>query len=227
MNIDKIVKIQKWYRGNILRLKRLPQIQNHLQLCMYNKIVKIQKVFRGYIIRQNLIIKSQNQDKKWRKTQKWYIDGKRNECEIYQRCLIEKITKEKCIKTNYRINMITHEMKIERQPMKRTDGFEWTEDFDGSIKYKTNDFYFNLKFICDNGGAQTRSLREVYHFIINQIENNSKNTYFVNILDGDTSYKHMDKFNYLLNKNEYIEKNKNIFIGDMYNFQKWWRIISK
>lgn len=40
MNIDKIVKIQKWYRGNILRLKRLPQIlyyiQKHLQLCMYN-----------------------------------------------------------------------------------------------------------------------------------------------------------------------------------------------
>ena len=40
MNNDKIVKIQKWYRGNILRLKRLPQIlyyiQKHLQLCMYN-----------------------------------------------------------------------------------------------------------------------------------------------------------------------------------------------
>lgn len=45
MNTDKIVKIQKWYRGIILRLKRLPQIQNHLQLCMYNKIVKQKRVY--------------------------------------------------------------------------------------------------------------------------------------------------------------------------------------
>lgn len=39
-DIFAIIKIQKWYRGTIFRLKRLPQIlyyiQNHLQLCMYN-----------------------------------------------------------------------------------------------------------------------------------------------------------------------------------------------
>ena len=37
---DNVIKIQKWYRGNICRLKRLPQIlyyiQKYLQLCMYH-----------------------------------------------------------------------------------------------------------------------------------------------------------------------------------------------
>jgi hypothetical protein len=38
--IVSVIKIQKWYRGNVYRLKRLPQIlyyiQRYLQLCLYN-----------------------------------------------------------------------------------------------------------------------------------------------------------------------------------------------
>ena len=32
----------------------------------------------------------------------------------------------------------------------------------------------------------------------------------------------MRKFNYLLNKPEYSEIKKNVFIGDMYDFQIFW-----
>ena len=75
--------------------------------------------------------------------------------------------------------------------------------------------------MCDNGGAQTRTLREVYHFIKCQfnylIKYNNTNIKFINILDGDTCYKNMDKFNYLLNKNKAY--NKYIFIGSLYDFQ--------
>ena len=87
-----------------------------------------------------------------------------------------------------------------------------------------NIYYFNLKFICDNGGAQTRTLREVYHFIKYQINYllkfNSNNIYFINILNGDTCYKNMNKFNYLLSKEENKNIIKYLFIGSLYDFQK-------
>jgi len=65
-----------------------------------------------------------------------------------------------------------------------------------------------LKFICDNGGAQIRTLREVYHFIKYQlkylIKFNTNNIYFINILDGDICYNNMNKFNFLIKKKENI-----------------------
>lgn len=108
--------------------------------------------------------------------------------------------------------------------MKNNDGFEWTENFDGKITNKNNIWYFNLKFICDTGGAQTRSLREVYHFIRYRLEYlftfNTNNIYFINILDGNTCHHNMSKFLYLLNKQKYSKINKYIFIGDIYDFQE-------
>ncbi len=41
------------------------------------------------------------------------------------------------------------------------------KNFDGKIIKNNNIYYFNLKFICDTGGSQTRTLREIY--IINTI----------------------------------------------------------
>ena len=82
--------------------------------------------------------------------------------------------------------------------------------------------YFNLKFICDNGGAQTRTLREVYHFIKSQMEFLIKKKqifHFINILDGDTSFKNMDKFHYLKSNKKYKDIIKYIFIGDLHQFQ--------
>ena len=43
------------------------------------------------IIPRRTLISSEFQTKDWRKSQKWYIDGRRNECEIYQKKEIEKI----------------------------------------------------------------------------------------------------------------------------------------
>jgi hypothetical protein len=201
-------------------------------------IIIIQKYIRKYLIIKNILIPSSYyQTKNWRKNRKWYINGKKNECEIYQRNLVSIITKLNCNKTTERINMDLIEIIDNKNPMKEENGFEWTEDFDGKIITNNNILYINFKFICDEGGAQTRSLREVYHFIKYQIkyliknkcnnENNENllNLYFINILDGDTSWKHKDKFNYLLNKfndNTYINIKKYIFIGSMYEFQKYW-----
>lgn len=93
------------------------------------------------------IFRSSIQTKIWRRNMDWYINGKHNECEIYQRDLIEKITEKKCNKTNIRINMITKELAEKKCPMKGIDGYEWSEDFDGLI-FKNSINCFNLKFIC-------------------------------------------------------------------------------
>ena len=104
------------------------------------------------------------------------------------------------------------------------DGYEWSENFDGKILKNNNVCYFNLKFVCDSGGAQTRTLREVYHFIRYQMEYlvkfNTTNTYFINILDGDTSHNNMNKFKFLITKEKYKQVVKYIFIGSLYEFQK-------
>ena len=184
-----------------------------------HKIIKIQKCFRFYSIRKNILIPSS-----YYQTKDWRINGKHNECEIYQRGLIEKIIKKKLDKTYDRINMDTCEIISNKCPMKNDDGFEWTEDFDGKI-INNNIFYFNLKFICDIGGSQTRTLCNVYNFIKYQIyyllKFRKDKIYFINILDGDTCYNNMNKFKYLLNK--YPNINKYIFIGSLYDFQKYYQ----
>jgi hypothetical protein len=198
------------------KIVKIPEIDDE-------NVIKIQKIIRGYLLRKRILIPSSlYQTKNWRKARKWYKDGKRNECEIYQRDLIERITKCKCNKTNERFNMEDMKLHTKSNPMKFENGFEWTEDFDGLIEYKDKKFYFNLKIICESGGTQTRSLREVYMFVKCQIQNiilhNSKNIY-INILDGNECYLSQNKFSYLLNKSK-IESQ--IFVGDMKQFQEWW-----
>ncbi len=169
------------------------------------------------------------QTKDWRKSQSWYNGGKHNECEIYQRGIIEKIIKYKLNKANDRIYMRDMQIISKSDPMKDDDGFEWTENFDGviNININNNKYYFNLKFICEAGGAQTRSIREVYHFIKRMLHHliiyKTTNLYFINILDGDICNKSMSKFNYLLNKKKYKNVNKFVFIGDLYEFNKYWQ----
>ena len=190
-----------------------------------SKIIVIQRYYRGYLVRKNLLIPSSYyQTKDWRKNRNWYKNGKSNECEKYQIYLIEKLIKLKLNKTNDRINMETNEIISNSNPMKKKDGFEWTENFDGKINKNNMVFYFNLKFVCDSGGAQTRTNREVYHFIKYQLEYllkfNTIDIYFINILDGDNCYNSMEKFKFLLNKEKYNKINKYVFIGSLYEFQK-------
>lgn len=154
--------------------------------------------------------------KEWRMEQPWYINGKHNECEKYQRSLIEQITKQECPKTHDRIHQSRYQIQEIRQPFNSDDGCEWTENFDGKQEYDNGMIlYYNLKMICTPGGAQTRSIREIYHFIKAQTHCVDKNTYFVNILDGDESYRQRSKF-------ADFRSNTHIFIGDMLEFSYWY-----
>ena len=189
-----------------------------------DEIIIIQKYYRRYLIRKNILIPSSYyQTKNWRKNKKWYKKGKSNECEIYQINLIEKIINIKLNKTNDRINTETNNIIDNRNPLVNSDGYEWTENFDGKIIKNEIIYYFNLKFVCDSGGSQTRSLREVYHFIKYQLEYllifKISNVYFINILDGNTCYNNMEKYKYLINKQKYENIKKYIFVGDTYEFQ--------
>lgn len=173
-----------------------------------------------------MIEKSKNQTKEWRINQEWYNNGKSNECELFQRKIFEIIINKKCVKSNIRINIKTNELHNMFHPMKLVNGFDFTEDFDGTFTINNNNFFVNFKFVCGNGGAQTRTLREVYYFIKYQLlilEKSDDNLFFINILDGDNCYKHMNKFEYLLK-----EYNKNnIFIGDMNSFNTWFNNFNK
>ena len=152
--------------------------------------------------------------------------------ENYQRNLVKDITQKECSKTNsIRINMETFEMKSNRTPMTKKgecipNGFEWTEDFDGEQNINSVKLYYNFKFVTEGGGSQTRTLKECYHFIKTQLDylehDNNKNIYFINIFDGDYSYKKQLSFNYLLNKPQYNGVKKYVFVGDMENFQDWY-----
>ncbi len=194
-------------------------------------IVKIQSIVRMYLKYKFMLIPSAlYQTKIWRQQRSWYATGKSNECEIYQIRMIEQIIHQKWVKTQDRIHMRKLLISPKKYPMRYDDGFEYTETFDG-IQYANNKtIYYNLKFVCGAGGAQTRTLREVYHFIESQLklllESDDPNIYFVNILDGNESYKAMSKFNYLLTNKQYTKIKKNIFIGDLASFQIYYSSFS-
>jgi len=166
------------------------------------------------------ITNSLEQTKQWRRNQPWYVNGKSNECEKYQKNIIEKLTGIILSKTNLRLNIETFKLLEHKTPLVSLDGFEWTENFDG-IQYISNRvLVYNFKMICGNGGSQTRALREVYLFIktqINYLINNSeKEIYFINILDGDASYKYMKNFLYLKTKLHHMVHK--LFIGCLKDF---------
>ena len=178
-----------------------------------------------------MIILSKYQTKLWRQGQVWYKNGRFNECENYQRRLIAEITQQECKKTMKRLNINTLELSEIKKPMLQDDGFNWTENFDGIQEKDGNELLYNMKMICDTGGAQTRSLREVYHFIgvqmkyLSAYNNEDKNSslYFINILDGDACHRHRDKFIYILNIPEYVGIKNRVFVGDMHEFKGWFQ----
>jgi hypothetical protein len=196
---------------------------NTFTICMRNALP-------NYPSSSNVsLIPSSQQTKAWRKEQSWYNTGKNNECEMYQRRVVETITQTKCPKTSARIRLDTYDIRENSKPMSSDDGFEWTEDFDGKQFINNNTIYYNLKMVCDSGGAQTRTLREVYHFVKCQlehlIETNNENTYFVNILDGDQCHNRQKHFQYLLSKHRYTEVKNKVYCGDMYTFVSWYETL--
>jgi hypothetical protein len=196
-------------------------------------IIFIQKYIRMFLIRnklynkiqhKNFIISSKYQTKNWRKKCKWYSTGKLNECEKFQIKIIEKIIKTKLKKTNDRIYRESYEILSNKNPYIMQNGLEYSENFDRKLYVNNNTYYFNFKFICDKGGHQTRSIKDVYYFIEYQFEYlikyNINNIYFINILEGDFNFANKDKFKYLIEKNKYLDVKKYLFIGDLYEFEK-------
>jgi hypothetical protein len=77
--------------------------------------------------------------------------------------------------------------------------------------------------IVGTGGAQTRSMREVYHFIKCQEaylkSSGDKHTKFLNILDGDSVGAKMDVMRKACSKKRAV----NIFVGDTHEIKKAWK----
>ena len=173
------------------------------------------------------LVSSNIQTKEWRKQQKWYTCIKKNICEKYQKELFKQITSYDLKSTGKRFNKDTLELEINRNPMVHRDGLEWTEDFDGEFTVDNSKYLVNLKFVCDNGGAQKRTIQLTYEMIKYQLEflvkNKNSQMVFINILDGDTCYKYRKNIEYLVSKERYKEV-ENLFYGDMKDFQEWWNI---
>lgn len=181
------------------------------------------------------IVCSSLHTKEWRKTNiSRSVGQKDSNCERYQRMNIETITGTKClIIKGTRINQRTLEMRHKYNNCMSSkgniipDGFDWTEDFDGYQKLNGFNAYYNFKFVSGKGGSQTRTLREVYHFIETQLryllkcDINSQVVFF-NILDGDHSHFKQEHFKYLLSSHEYDSVRHRCFVGDSKQFSVYY-----
>jgi hypothetical protein len=143
--------------------------------------------------------------------------------EDYQRATIVQHTGVPCPKTNMRINLRTNTLQEIAMPNKHDNGFDYSEDFDGSQTFGEKKVFLNLKCIVGAGGAQTRSLREVYWFVQGQLNvlKTTQNTYFANILDGDEAHSVLSKFTYLLNLQEYADVKSKVYVGDLKGYLDW------
>jgi hypothetical protein len=145
--------------------------------------------------------------------------------EKYQRAKITEGTGTPCGKTNMRINYRTKVLRDIAQPNKLRDGFDYTEDFDGVQMFGATRVLLNFKSIVGAGGAQTRSLREVYHFVQAQLDvlaaGAAHDTLFANILDGDEAASVLDKFQYLLSLPVHTAHASKIYVGDLKGYFPW------
>lgn len=155
----------------------------------------------------------------------WYKPGKSSKCVKYQIDTINRITCTPLIKMKMRITIFTYQFLHIKQPWTSNNEIEFSEDFDGFIDLDNIKYYFNLKFIC---GCQTRSIYEVYHFICAQIKILKANPHIriINILDGNTYNTYNKYFKYLYQTHAPKHIQKNIYIGDCYNFRHWWENLS-
>lgn len=160
--------------------------------------------------------------------------------EQYQKMYIERETNTPCEKIyGYRLNQRCNIMEIKKSPMKEPSGFDYTEDFDAVQTVGEKYIFINLKNVCGSGGAQTRTMREVYHFIETQCKcldvfteggvilyddtrgmSILKEVYFANILDGDEIESKKDHFDFVFGFYPEWIKNR-IYIGTSENYKAW------
>jgi len=145
--------------------------------------------------------------------------------EEFQRQAVIDGTGVVCPKTNVRINLRTNRLRDVSHPNTKNDGFDYSEDFDGSQSVGGNTVYVNLKCIVGKGGSQTRSLREVYWFVEGQLRTlrSVDGVYFANILDGDEADVAMPKFDYLLRLPAYGDVRTRVYVGDLKGYFDWFR----
>jgi hypothetical protein len=145
--------------------------------------------------------------------------------EKYQRKKVIEGTGINCSKTNVRINLRTNTLKDIAQPNVNQDGFDYSEDFDGVQKVGNKYVYLNFKSIVGAGGAQTRSLREVYWFVEGQLNvaKTTDNIYFANILDGSEAHKQIEKFNYACSLPEHSAVKSKVYAGDLKGYFDWFK----
>lgn len=145
--------------------------------------------------------------------------------EKYQRDKIVEGTGYPCPKTNTRLNLRSLSLKTLAHPNTKSDGYDYSEDFDGVQYVGDTSVYVNLKCIVGKGGNQTRSLREVYHFTEGQLkylaQSGTSNTYFANILDGDEAHVNLEKFTYLRQLPEYRAVQDRVYVGDLRGYFAW------
>ena len=71
--------------------------------------------------------------------------------EKFQRNHVIQGTGSPCEKTHMRINWRTNKMVEIGQPMRKDDGFDYTEDFDGKQVFTSNTVWINFKSIVGSG----------------------------------------------------------------------------
>jgi hypothetical protein len=151
--------------------------------------------------------------------------------ENFQRNKVIEGTGIPCPKTNTRINLRTNELKDISRPGIHDDGFDYSEDFDGYQKVMicnvmSSHIYLNFKSACTSGGGQTRTLKEVYHFIEGQLRvlnKGTNNIYFANILDGDVCERTSRYFKYLCNLPEYRDVKDRVYVGNLCGYFDWFK----
>jgi hypothetical protein len=150
--------------------------------------------------------------------------------ELYQRSKIIEGTGVSCNKCDIRINKRTNSLDKSAHPMKKENGYDYTENFDGYQEINNKNIYLNLKSVVGAGGSQTRTLRdECYPFVEAQLNflklYPESNTYFANIFDGDQAAKNMNKFQYLCSLDEYCSIKSRVYVGDLKGYFDWLKII--
>lgn len=131
-----------------------------------------------------------------------------------------------CNTTQTRINWRKNEMVENSQPMRKEDGFDYTENFDGKQLFSPYTVWVNLKSVVGTGGSQTRTLRdECYPFVnaqLNYLLKTKRTDYFfANIFDGDEAAAKMKMFRYLLALPEFSSVKKYIYVGDLKGYFAW------
>jgi hypothetical protein len=150
--------------------------------------------------------------------------------ELFQRAAIVEGTGRPCPKTKMRINKRQNTMCDIACPMKKEDGFDYTEDFDGKQEFNQTTVWINLKSVVGTGGAQTRALRECYHHVeaqLNYLLKSKKQDYFANVFDGDEAARQMRLFRYLLDLPEFDKVEDRVYVGDLKGYFAWLRQVQQ